>query len=305
MLDFIKNKLVIKSKISNLRESIQLSKVYSPKNISKFIFICGANQSEGVTSARRQQLILFSKSHLPHTQFFLAEEVFNTLNKEGHTGNILDIEHKISDFADHILIVLESNSAFTELGAFCSESLRKKLIVINDSKYKSSKSFINLGPLKAIEEASGSHVVISYKMGADGVSSIDGIADTFGPVYDLLKHPINPKRDFLTLESCNPSEKFNKNSAMFVHDLVYITGPILYSELIEVLKQIFGIKANYKLKEHLAILVSFNSIKRSDKGLYETCLKTTYYQYSCDINSLISVFRNYAIKYFPERIYER
>ena len=89
--------------------------------------------------------------------------MFLTLQKEGHKGNILDVEHDISEFADHIIIILESPSAFAELGAFAHAKLRNKLIIINDKKYESENSFINLGPIKAIRECTGDLSVINYK----------------------------------------------------------------------------------------------------------------------------------------------
>ena len=152
MLNEIRNKKLIHARINDLQRFLNNSKVYQPSNISNFVFLCGANKSKSEPSERRKALIKFSKNHLPHTQFFLAEKMFNTLQKEGHKGNILDVEHLISGFSDYILIILESNSAFAELGAFSHNTLRDKLIVINDLKFKDEESFINLGPIKAIEE---------------------------------------------------------------------------------------------------------------------------------------------------------
>jgi len=171
-------------------------------------------------SERRKALIEFSNIHLKHTQFFLAERMFAILKEEGHKGNILDVEHEISKFADHIVIILESSSAFAELGAFAHTSLRKKLIVINDKQYESENSFINLGPIKAIEECSGRHNIIHYKMNIDGIKRLDAIGDVFAPLYDLLKEPIKSRASAVNLESCDPSKNFDKNSAMFVHDLI-------------------------------------------------------------------------------------
>jgi len=303
MLDIIKNKKNVKDRIKTLKHSILNSKVFSPKDVSKFIFLCGANRDTNNISERRKALIDFSQKHLPHTQFFLAEQMFSTLQEEGHKGNILDIEHEISQFADHIVIVLESSSSFTELGAFSHSTLRKKLIVINDSKFKLSDSFINNGPLKAIEEVSGESSVIYYKMSEDGVHRLDSIGDVFKPLYEILKDPLRGRSSAIKLDSCNPSVNFNKQSAMFIHDLIYFTGPITHKELIEVVKQIFG-DSDFKLREHIAILRSFDSLARNNNGMYRSQLRKTYYVYKFDVNKLISVFRNHLLKLHPERLYE-
>jgi hypothetical protein len=304
MYEIIKNKSAIKSRINTLRTSITYSRVYLPRDVSKFIFLCGANKYSGEMSERRKAIMGFSQKHLPHTQFFLAERMFSTLQEEGHKDNILDIEHEITKFADHILIVLESPSSFTELGAFSHKDLRKKLIVINNSKFSDSQSFINLGPLKAIEEAVGKKYLINYKMHDDGVHTLDAVGDTFSPLFQLLKDPIKSRASAITLDACNPAKNFDKLSAMFVHDLIYFTGPVNYKELIEVLKQLFGEKENFKLQQHVAILVAFEAISRNSNGLFKSKKGKPYYQYKFDIANLVSTFRNYTLKYFPERIYE-
>ncbi|MDI1361219.1 retron St85 family effector protein [Methylotenera sp.] len=304
MYELIKNKSAIKSRIETLQKAIINSRVFLPKDLSKFIFICGANKSEHIVSERRRAIMAFAKTNLPHTQFFLAEKMFSTLQKEGHKANILDIEHEISRFADKILIVLESPSTFTELGAFSHAELRSKLIVINDAKFKSSLSFINLGPLKAIEDASSKDNLIYYKMSDDGIHNLDAIGEVFNPLYELLKEPIKSKASSIDLDSCNPAKKFDKFSAMFVHDLLYLAGPLIHKEIIELLKLLFGGKEDFKLSEHLAILVAFESISRNEKGLYKSNRGKTFYEYKFDISNVISTFRNYTLKHFPERIYE-
>lgn len=303
MLNLIKNNRLIKQEIGILKHNILVSRVFRPKNVSKLIFLCGANKHENSISERRRALLDFSKKHLKHTQFFLAEEIFSALKKEGHKDNILDIEHEISNFADHILIVLESPSSFAELGAFSHKELRKKLIIINDSKYSNTASFINLGPLKAIEEASGINNIISYQMKDDGVHKTDAIGDVYDPLYQLLKEQIEGKASAIDLNQCNPAKRFDKYSAMFIHDLIYFTGPINHKELIQILIQLFG-NEDFKLKQHVAILVAFGTISRNISGIFKSTIGKTYYEYRFDVNKLISTFRNYMLKFFPERIYE-
>lgn len=302
MLNEIKNKKLLRKQIESLKRSIQKSKVLRPSDVSKFVFLCGANKEKDSISERRKAIIDFSKKNLKHTQFFLAEKVFKTLQSEGHKGNILDVEHEISEFADHIVIILESPSAFAELGAFAHNELRERLIIINDKQYESEESFINLGPIKAIEERSGKQNIIHYEMSSDGIERLDAIGDVYAPLFDLLKDPIKNSRSAVRLESCDPSKKPDKNSAMFIHDLIYFTGPIYLKELVEILKIIFG-DTSFKLKEHLALLTAFESIRRDDRGLYKSNIGETYFDYKIDTNIIISTFRNYMLKGYPERIY--
>ncbi len=164
----------VSKSILHLKGAIESSLVHRPKKTNRFVFLCGANKKKNEISERRKALIAFASKNLPHNKFFLAEKVFTFLSAEGHKGNLIDIENQISRFSDHILIILESQSAFAELGAFSHEELRKKLIVINDKKFEDAESFVNLGPIKAIEEVSGKNHILNYKMKDDGVHSLDG-----------------------------------------------------------------------------------------------------------------------------------
>ncbi len=301
MLRILRTKQSIKKRISLLQKAISNRQVMRPKNVAKFIFLCGANKDHNNISERRSALIDFSITHLKHTKFFIAERIFSLLQDLGHKGNILDIEHRISEFADLIILILESPSAFAELGAFSHKELREKLIVINNEAFENSGSFINLGPIKAIEEAKGKEHILYYKMREDGVHVKDAIGDIFSPLYELLKEPSSGKASPINSDSCNPSISFNKDSVMFVHDLIYLTGPISHKELIEVLSQVFG-KGDFKLQEHVAILNAFEAVTRSDDELYRSRIGSPYLEYKFDLNKIISVFRNICLKYTPERI---
>jgi hypothetical protein len=207
--------------IHSISSGISDGKVYSPKDVPRFVFLCGANRSESRVSERREAILEFAARHLPHSKVFLAEKVFLVLKGEGHTGNLLDIEQRISEFADDIIIVLESNSAFSELGAFSHKTLRKKLIVINDLKYQSSKSFVNLGPIQAITEARKANGILWYDMLPTGIAERDSVGSVFSPLYQLLKEPLSSRATRLKLEDLNPANNFNKNTVMFVHDLLH------------------------------------------------------------------------------------
>jgi hypothetical protein len=303
MFNEIKTKKVIHKRVEALQKAISTSRVYLPSDISKFVFLCGANKNRMEVSERRKALLEFSKIHLPHTHFFLAEKMFSTLQDEGHKGNVLDVEGLISDFSDYILIVLESPSAFAELGAFSHEKLRNKLVIINSLDFKKDSSFINLGPIKAIEEASGKDRIVYYKMKKDGIEKRDAIGDTFHQIYELFKEPIKSTGKSVDLDLLNPAKKFDKRSAMFLHDLIYLSGPVLHKEIIELLKMIFGNDSYNKVAHLLAILCSFDSIERNGQGLYRSKIKETYYDFRFDTSKYISAFRNYTLRSYPERLY--
>ncbi len=190
MEEIIRSNRTLRGCLKSFGSTLSESGVRAPHDEPMFVLLCGANKSntsKPEISARRRALIEFSKENLPRAQFFLAEDVFSTLQKEETKSNILDIETRLSSFADKIIIVLESVSSFTELGAFSHHELRNKLIVINDSKFRDSQSFVKMGPLKAIEDASGRNYVIQYRMNQDGVHRLDSIGAVYAPLSKLLQ----------------------------------------------------------------------------------------------------------------------
>lgn len=302
MFTIYNSKQLVREELKRLRLHIDKSRVFRPPDVSKFVFLCGAKKNDNEVSERRNALIKFAKTSLPHTQFFLAETMLETLKKEGHKTNILDAENEISQFADYIIIVLESPSSFAELGAFSHRELRNKIIVINDVEFLKSKSFINLGPLKAISDSVGKQNIIHYKMSDDGIHVIDAIGDVYKPLADLLEPPIKGKATPLNLDICAPLKYDNKVSVMFVHDLIYFTGPIMHKELVVILTLLFG-NHDFKLMNHVAMLTAFEAITRNKKGLYKSKFGKLYFSYRFDIFPLISMFRNYMLKYERDRIY--
>jgi len=300
---FLKSKRSSVSKeLAKFKHTLQNFEAWRPKEDVDFILLCGANREHNIPSSRRQSLLEFATKHLPNSRFFLAELIFETFLKEGHKGNILDIESDLSQFADHIIIVLESESAFCELGAFANSSkLRNKIIVINDTRHKNTGSFINQGPVKAIEEISGHKNLLYYKMEEDGRYIGDGIGDIYSDLYELLKKEPKPKRN--RVREFNPNKFFSKDSLRFIHDLVYLSGPLYFSELHEILIILFEKCTKRNLQKHIALLCAICEIERSDKGLYKSSQKSPYFEYDhFDINSMIASFKNMHYRYDNSRL---
>jgi hypothetical protein len=196
----------------------------SPPLLSRsqqLIFLCGANQAVGTPSVRRTSLKTFIQRVSKASTVIYAEGIFNELRKFGSQKNVLDIEHKISEVADKIVIILESPSAYCELGAFAHEALRKKLVVINNSEFKKSESFINLGPIAALEEVKSP--VIWYPMSPGGVSTLDGIGATFSDIQKAIAHTSNTGQS-VSYESLSDLE-MKKHCLYFIHDIVLLAGP--------------------------------------------------------------------------------
>jgi hypothetical protein len=275
----------------------------SPPSLSRsnqLIFLCGANRSVGVPSARREAIKKFVESLSGDFRVIYAEGVFSELAKIGRSKNVLDLEHEISNMADKILIVLESYSAFCELGAFAHKDYREKLVIINNSKFKLEGSFINVGPIAAATEAKAP--VLWYPMSESGVHDLDGIGTTFKELKDAISRKLMTRAH----QFSNDLSKLNasKVSLYFVHDLVLLTGPVSHKELVEVLEATFG-KQNFDMLKHLlGVLKAAELIQSYDVGgiwVYKSISTKPFMQYKPAIYSLMASFRLFHLRTTPER----
>ena len=65
--------------------------------------------------------------------------------------DLLTLEKFLANNSDIILIVCESPGSFTELGAFVNNSdTLEKVVILLQTKYKNTKSFIRLGPVEHV-----------------------------------------------------------------------------------------------------------------------------------------------------------
>lgn len=266
---------------------------------NQLMFLCGANRSAGVPSARREAIKRFIEGLSPDYRVIYAEGVFNELIKIGHNRNVLDLEHEISDIADKILIVLESPSAFCELGAFAHQSFRKKLIIINDLRFKTQQSFINTGPIAAAEEVRAP--VLWYPMGS-GVEVVDGIGATFKPLNDAIAS--KPAHGAARINDDLSNLAATKESLYFVHDLVLFAGPLSYQELVEVLIVGFGKKNYDMLKRLLGVLRAAGLLRSFDAAgtwVYQSTIAKPFLRYPANVDSLMASLRAFHFRTQPAR----
>jgi len=295
----------IRSSIGARLDKLRLALRSGQPSISsddQFLFLCGANKSNNTPSARRETLKKFIESLSTNYHVIYAENVFNELSSIGSRKNILDIEHELSEFADKIIIVLESPSAFCELGAFSSKEIRSKLLIINDSYFENNNSFITIGPIFAARDAKSP--VLYYPMSSYGVEKIDGIGATFAGVKKSLKKTTGSARFIKTKNKVTELKK-NKYTLYFIHDIIFIVGPVAYKELIEILKFILGDRSFDIVKSILGILTASGMVKGfgpQGERIYSSLMKGTLMKYPSDIGSLTASFRLFHIKNNKERI---
>jgi len=225
----------------------------------RLLFICGANQSINNPSERRKAVAKFVELNKPKWKVVYAENVFNKLFEISKGSNSLDVEHALVNYSDNVLIILESESAFAELGAFAHKSIRKKVILINNLDYKDLPSFINTGPIRAIQELNPD-ALLYYQMSKNGIVELDGIGSVFSKLSIMLdKNIVNTYQSF---ELFDLSHNENKLTLFLVHDLIHICYLVTRQELIEMLKIIFGEKNFQSISTCLCVLEGIALIEK-------------------------------------------
>lgn len=300
--EFIKlPKPLLGKKFDVLLSALEKGRFSIRRDIS-LIFLCGANKFDLVPSERRSFIKRAVESCLPHARIVYAEKVMEELVKHGSTKNLLDIEHQISSIADWVLIVLESYSSFCELGAFADKNSRKKLIVVNDENFRKEPSFINHGPIQAISEDASPDQIIWYPMKPDGVHNVDAIGMTLPAILKLVSK--RKTRDRLEKEEFLP-KNINQNALFFLHDLIYICGPLSHAETIEIYKKIFGSHSFDEIKSLRGVLHASGLLDAKNVDGVQSYISTnpeTFIEFGPWMNGVMTAFRRYHMKFNPQRL---
>lgn len=120
------------------------------------IFLCGAETTKKDTI--RDLLNTEFKKDAKFNAVY-PEFIFSSLYGKGGS-NLLELEDELANYVDVIILPLEGIGTFCELGAFAvNKTLLPKIIAINNIKYKSNKSFINLGPIDLIKSNNPNNLI--------------------------------------------------------------------------------------------------------------------------------------------------
>ncbi|MAT59102.1 MAG: hypothetical protein CMF23_14115 [Ignavibacteriae bacterium] len=250
-----------------IKDSFEANEVFLNTD-SSIIFLCGKKISPEILSAR-ELLLKYSQKHFSNYLFFLAEDFFDAYPLPS-TKDLLSIEHYLSKYSDCIIIILESESAFAELGAFSiDDEIAKNLIVINDKKFKESDSFINLGPIKKVNRVSKFGEVINTNLETITLSGHD--------LGQKLTKIQRKKRKRIKLSNPREFKSFDgKEKMLLLLDLVNLFEPISYSELIELLINFFG-KGTYDIQFEIGLLSALKLIAKFDNYYVRNIRELKYY----------------------------
>ena len=112
------------------------------------LFLCGAASTKEKISYR--DIIRSKLEDNSNLSILYPEDMFmEMLNRKKY--DLLTLEKFLANNSDIILIVCKSPGSFTELGAFVNNSdTLEKVVILLQTKYKNTKSFIRLGPVEHV-----------------------------------------------------------------------------------------------------------------------------------------------------------
>jgi len=206
------------------------------RNTNKLIFLCGSIENDS-----REYLSDYIRKF--HSKFltFYAEDIWDDIS--GYKDlNALQMEDKLAEIADAIVIVTESPGTYSELGAFSlSTKLRNKLIPIVDKKYKHSKSFINTGPIRWINKDSKFKPAIytdlsSILLGAEELNNRLKKIKIRGEIPNIQSIADNPK-----------------HLLFLIFDLLSIIAPASQKHIELYLNKIAGIKPTWETSSLISL----------------------------------------------------
>ena len=267
------------SLMAKLASSIQ-SKKTRLKSDSNIILVCGAATPKQGQS-HRDILLAYGEKNLRRYKFYQAEKAFEALGSL-EKKDLLSLEGEFSKYTDCIIIILESQGAFAELGAFAmKDEIAEILLLVNEKKYEKEKSFINLGPITKTDSSS--------KFGKCIYIDFDRLLLSAGEIEKRLnsefKRLSNKFYNLSTFEDLK--EQNHKIKMLFYCDLIALFSPISQFEFICILRGIYGDENSFTTRIELGMLEALNLIKKQKLGqesIYCRSLNDKFYFYDFSLN---------------------
>jgi hypothetical protein len=212
------------------------------------IFLCGANPRSGkgvrnslgralaTSKGRRWSATSKAMQWSERYVVYYPEEFFDGLMSGPHRYDLLTLENILAEAVDAVVLVVESPGAIAELGAFANHpSLRKKLIVIQDEKYRHAKSFIGHGPVRLLMDQGEGKVL-------------------FLPLDDIQAHAVTVRRAVAAIAKAHPS-RFDLSNVFHTPSLIipclFLLERLTREEIAVMVAEATGLTAS-----RLAVIVS-------------------------------------------------
>lgn len=140
-------------KVSTVRAQVAAGlrrKEYQFRTLGPVVFLCGAENSQP-----RDRLKAYLERYHRACHVFYAENVWDVIVASEPNANALEVEERLANLSDVVVVIVESAGTFAEVGAFAiSRALRRKLLPILEARFQHEPSFLRSGPVHWVDQDS-------------------------------------------------------------------------------------------------------------------------------------------------------
>lgn len=247
-------------KIHEIANELRRYFIYQQDASSEYsIFLCGAARTNPSSIRDDVRAKIEGKKSKFTYRVYYPEDLFVELLLGHQRKSLLDLENLLATNVSSVAIITESPGALVELGAFSNhEALCQKLIVFLEARFRTHKSFINLGPVRRLKRRPTSSVHFVDFSSSSAARIAETICDETRKISEVL-----PAAKELT----NPI-----TAARFYLALVHTLDPIPIEQVLEIANELSASDPEIENVATLAIttLLTEGKISSSIKGLRTT-----------------------------------
>jgi hypothetical protein len=276
-----------------------LSENFYIHRLRRIIFVCGGEIDPAKATLRSDFVTWARKNIEPDARILLSEVAYRAASDIGKSFiNIALFEELLSSISDCILIFPESAGSYSEVGIFAViERIRNKTLIANDSSHEKNDSFLNLGPIHAIN--TDSRFLSSVDFDSTRGSDPSFAGRIWKRIKDRTKNFEDPRRpDILHFVDMPPVDR-----VAIISWILNITGIARLADLLGILRAVYkkNKRDSIMLKETLGLLLAIEQISMPANELYRTNPRPEFgLSVSIDEPKLKALFRLFWIKEFPK-----
>lgn len=189
------------------------------------IFLCGGSSEKERELRKHIRKRLSTVSSKYTYRVYFPEDMFIDLILGHGKRDLLSLENLLATSVNVVALLLSSPGTLTELGAFTNYvGLQDKLVVAIDPQYRRARSFINLGPVRFLEEHTQSKIVWSPLQLTNADTLTRQLAEECRNVA---------KKSAVITGLSSPIWAYD-----YILSLVYILEPILKNDLMTAIKAV-------------------------------------------------------------------
>ncbi|MCB1105999.1 MAG: retron St85 family effector protein [Cephaloticoccus sp.] len=197
----------VHTKILDVARELRDFFVYQETQETEFaIFLCGGATTNKSMIRHEVRARIEAKRSKYTYRVQYPEDLFIEIMLGHQRESLLELENLLADSVSAVAIITESPGTLVELGAFSNHnSLCRKLIVILDDKYRTDRSFVNMGPVRRLKKSPPSKVIYESLKASSAQRIADQICEGARaiaaelPVSRELNNPITAARFYLAL----------------------------------------------------------------------------------------------------------